>query len=190
MKLSAQDWHRRFVQQAAWTSTLREHLLGRLEEKTPKTLEVGCGTGAVLAELSDRFPEVHGLDPNLTYLVLAGENADQARRVLGDGHTLPYADGSFDLVTCHFLLLWVDNPLQVVEEMHRVARPGGAVFAFAEPDYGGRIDYPAELEPLGRWQEAALQTQGACTRLGRRLAEIFHQAGLAQVETGLLGGQW
>jgi hypothetical protein len=74
--------------------------------------------------------------------------------------------------------------------MRRVTRPGGWVLALAEPDYGGRVDYPEALIPLGVLQEAALSRQGAQTRLGRRLAALFHDAGLAEIETGVLGGQW
>ena len=74
--------------------------------------------------------------------------------------------------------------------MRRVTRPGGWVLAMAEPDYGGRIDYPEDLIYLGELQETALRRQGAETRLGRRLSALFHAAGLQEVETGVLGGQW
>jgi hypothetical protein len=71
-----------------------------------------------------------------------------------------------------------------------VVRSGGWVLSLAEPDYGGRVDYPEELIRLGELQEAALRQQGAETRLGRRLGTLFHSAELKQVETGMLGGQW
>jgi hypothetical protein len=74
--------------------------------------------------------------------------------------------------------------------MRRVTRSGGSVIALAEPDYGGRIDYPEELAILGRHQAAALRKQGADPRMGRRLAEVFHQLGLQDIEVGVLGGQW
>ena len=74
--------------------------------------------------------------------------------------------------------------------MVRAARPGSAIIAFAEPDYGGRIDYPPELEELGKLQTQALRRQGADPLTGRKLNEIFHRAGLKNIETGLLGGQW
>ena len=62
--------------------------------------------------------------------------------------------------------------------------------ALAEPDYGGRIDYPESLSELGTQQEQALLRQGAFTRLGRRLGAIFQRSGLTEIETGVLGGQW
>ncbi|HIE56609.1 MAG TPA: methyltransferase domain-containing protein [Anaerolineales bacterium] len=185
------DWHRRFTRQAQWTRALRDYLLPRVGEKSAaRTLEVGCGTGAVLTELSETLSFTAGLDVNFTYLNLAMRNTPQARLTQGDAHTLPYASNNFDLTLCHFLLLWVDDPLQVISEMVRVTRSGGAVLALAEPDYGGRIDYPVELGVLGDWQRASLRRQGADPLMGRRLAGLFHQAGIEAVETGILGAQW
>jgi hypothetical protein len=43
---------------------------------------------------------------------------------------------------------------------------------------------------LGAWQAEALQRQGADPYIGRRLRQLFKQAGLEHVETGVLGGQW
>jgi ubiquinone/menaquinone biosynthesis C-methylase UbiE len=103
---------------------------------------------------------------------------------------LPLAANSFDIVYCHFFLLWVVDATQALAEMNRVARPGGWVLALAEPDYGGRIDYPPPLASAGRLQLEALRAQGAEPETGRRLAHLFHQAGLTQIRTGVLGGQW
>jgi hypothetical protein len=64
------------------------------------------------------------------------------------------------------------------------------VLALAEPDYGGRIDYPPELAELGRLQVASLRQQGAEPELGRRLIGLFTNLGLESVEVGVLGAQW
>jgi len=55
----------------------------------------------------------------------------------GDASRLPFADGFFDLTYCHYLFLWLKHPLQALQEMKRVTRPGGWVATFAEPDYEG-----------------------------------------------------
>jgi SAM-dependent methyltransferase len=187
------DWHSRFTQQARWTASLRRHLFERLGlDQSRSILEVGCGTGAILQELASR-PEaglVSGLDLNPNFLSQASLHAPSALLVQGDAHRLPYASASFDAVLCHFLLLWVAEPAVVLAEMARLIRPGGSLMALAEPDYGGRIDYPEALAQLGQWQEAALQSQGADTRLGRRLGALFTAAGLVEVQVGLLGGEW
>lgn len=191
MTLTPQDWHRRFTQQAQWTKDLRTYLYQRAGiENAHCILEVGCGTGAVLRDFPEKVPFHTGLDIDRTHLNVAMRISPKAKLTQGDGHTLPYPEDRFDISLCHFLLLWVDDPTQVVDEMVRVTRPGGAVLALAEPDYGGRIHYPEELGQLGEWQTESLRKQGADPLMGRKLAGLFHGAGLQSVETGALGGQW
>ncbi len=180
------EWHKRFVQQAAWTSELRLYLFGRAGmEAAHRVLEVGCGTGAILSGLTSPAA-VHGLDREPARLVEAHRHAPQARLACADVLALPYASGVFDITFCHFLLLWVHNPLQALCEMKRVTRTGGSLLALAEPDYLARVDRPDVLAPLGRWQTESLRQQGADPGLGSRLAELFRQAGIRPIETGLL----
>ena len=192
MTLTALEWHERFLQQASWTAALRDYLfpLAGLPGAA-RVLEVGCGTGAVLKDVMYRTDAVvYGLDINQEYLNRNRLQSLEALLTLGDAHHLPFLDVVFDLVFCHFLLLWVADPASVVQEMARVTRPGGAVLALAEPDYGGRVDFPEGLSKLGKLQTEALRRQGADPFLGRKLANLFQQAGLKDVETGVLGGRW
>ncbi|MEZ0395957.1 MAG: methyltransferase domain-containing protein [Anaerolineales bacterium] len=185
------DWHTRFEQQAGWTRHLRAYLFRRAGiEQARRVLEVGCGTGAVLAEVpgpAARF----GLDLEPARLSEARLHAPAARLVCADAHALPFPDAAFDLTFCHFLLLWLRDPLRALGEMKRVTRPGGFILALAEPDYSRRLDRPAELEPLGRWQTESLRRQGADPSLGGRLADLFQRAGIRLLETGSLrqGGE-
>jgi SAM-dependent methyltransferase len=180
------DWHKRFVQQAAWTKDLRTYLFNRSGMGCArKVLEVGCGTGAILSEL-DTPAAIHGLDLQPASLVQARLNAPRASLACGDALSLPYESGVFDLTFCHFLLLWVHDPLQVLYEMKRLTRPGGSLLALAEPDYTQRVDRPDELSTLGRWQIESLQRQGADPGLGGRLADLFKQASIPLIEAGCL----
>ena len=185
-------WHTRFVQQAQWTQSLRHHLYERADlARARRVLEVGCGTGAVLTELlMQSHGDIIGLDISSDYLTFTAHNLPGIPLTRGDAHGLPYQSRIFDVTLCHFLLLWVIDPVTVVREMARVTQPGGVVLALAEPDYGGRIDYPEELGVLGDWQQTALRQQGADPLIGRRLRAVLQQAGLSDVEAGLLGGQW
>jgi SAM-dependent methyltransferase len=145
-----------------------------------RVLEVGCGTGAILQEI--RSPAaLHGLDLDPAALFKCRVHAPGVSLTCSDGHRLPYPNRSFDIVFCHFLLLWVRDPLQVVCEMARV---GLSVLALAEPDYDHRVDEPAALEPLGRWQAESLRRQGADPSFGAGLAETFHRAGIELIEAG------
>ncbi|NOY97662.1 MAG: class I SAM-dependent methyltransferase [Chloroflexi bacterium] len=179
-------WHRRFTQQAGWTRELRAYLFRQAGlDRARRVLEVGCGTGAILADLP-ASAALHGLDLNLPRLTLARIHAPAASLANGDALALPYPSRTFDATLCHFLLLWAVDPLQALCEMARVTRPGGALLALAEPDYSGRIDQPPELSQLGQWQAESLRRQGADPDLGRGLAELFERAGIAPVETGTI----
>ncbi len=181
------DWHARFRQQAGWTRALRAYLYRRAGmAQATRVLEAGCGTGAVLSDLATRAT-VYGLDLDGSRLAQAHLHADRAVLTCGNALRLPYASGSFDITFCHFLLLWVPDPLQALREMRRVTRPGGSVLAMAEPDYDKRVDKPRTLIPLGRWQTESLRRQGADPGVGARLAELFEQAGIPLVEAGRLG---
>ena len=182
------DWHARYTQQAAWTRNLRAYLFEKAGlVRARRVLEVGCGTGAILRELSTPA-SLHGLDLDPAALTECRIHTPGAELVQGNALSLPYPNASFDIVYCHFLLLWVRDPLQALTEMKRVTQPGGHILAFAEPDYSQRIDRPAALIPLGRWQTEALQRQGADPGFGARLAESFFQAGIQLRETGTIQG--
>ena len=180
------NWHDRYVQQAGWTRDLRNYLFDKAGLKTARrVLEVGCGTGAILSEL-DSSASPHGLDLDAGALMDARVHAPAATLVRGDALSLPYADFTFDITFCHFLLLWVRDPLAAVREMARVTRRQGQgyVLALAEPDHTTRVDKPHSLMQLGKWQTESLRKQGADVSFGARLADTFARAGIEIVETG------
>ncbi len=180
------------MQQAGWTGQLRRYLLNRLNlDRKSRVLEVGCGTGAITAALSEETPaRIFGLDLNLSFLGLARQHDRETAFCGGNALALPFPDRCFSAVVCHFFLLWIADPACALTEMARVTRPGGAIIALAEPDYGGRVDFPPQLDELGNRQAEALRQQGAAPGRGRELAGLFHAVGLQAVETGVLGGQW
>lgn len=179
------NWHSRYLQQASWTRDLRAYLFTQAGLKNARrVLEVGCGTGAILRDLTGPAT-FHGLDLNPASLKECRGHAPGALLTQGDGHFLPYPDQSFDIIFCHFLLLWVKDPLQVVNEMARVGR---SVLALAEPDYSQRVDEPPGLKPLGIWQTEALRRQGANPSFGTSLAETFFKSGIRLIETGPIQG--
>jgi len=178
------DWHRRYLQQAQWTRDLRAYVFKQAGlEKASHILEVGCGTGAILTEIPEPA-SLHGLDVDLAALTQSRVHAPGAALVQGNALELPYSTQIFDIVYCHFLLLWVRDPLQALFEMKRVAKRGAHIIAFAEPDYTARVDQPRELVRLGEWQTESLRRQGADPGLGARLADLFFSAGIKIVETG------
>jgi SAM-dependent methyltransferase len=103
---------------------------------------------------------------------------------------LPFSAETFGVTFCHYLLMWVNGPIQILEEMRRVTRPDGWVIALAEPDHQARIDYPPPLDALGQTQTQALERQGVEINMGRKLRSLFFQTGLVDVQVGILGAQW
>jgi SAM-dependent methyltransferase len=186
------DWHLRYQQQAGWTRQARQFLANQVNlAGANRILDVGCGTGALFPDLVSASPaRIHGLDINLESLRFAQAQDSSLALTGGDAGRLPYAAGSFDITLCHFLLLWLPDPSAGLSEMARVTRPGGYVCALAEPDYGGRIDYPPVFEQPGRLQTQSLQDQGADPFIGRKLPALLSHAGLREIQTALIGGHW
>ncbi len=181
------NWHDRYLRQAIWTRTLRSYLFNRSGLGTSRrVLEVGCGTGAILADLPESDAAIYGLELDRTTIGQCRQHASAALLTSGDALALPFASGSFDIVFCHFLLLWIRDPLRALHEMKRATASSGYVVAFAEPDYGARIDRPAELALLGQRQNEALERQGAALRRGAELAGLFQGAGIRILETGTI----
>ena len=181
------NWHERYLRQASWTLRLRSYLLDRSGYASARrVLEVGCGTGAVLADLPRAGALIYGLELDRTTIGECRQHAPDSLLTSGNALSLPFASACFDIAFCHFLLLWIDDSLRALQEMKRVTAHLGYVIAFAEPDYGGRLDQPAELAWLGQRQNEALQRQGAALRRGAELAGLFRAAGIRILEAGTI----
>lgn len=186
-KFTSKNWHERFLVQAKWTHELRNYLLNKIPDSLQtKILEIGCGTGAVLSQIPHQNSKIYGLDINFHHLSFCHNLIPKSRLTCGDAHSLPYKEDVFDVVYCHFMLLWASQPKSVVAEFVRVGRSGGKIFLLAEPDYGGRIDHPPALVSLGMAQTVSLQKQGANPNMGRWLRDIAIQVGLKNIESGIL----
>lgn len=168
--------HELLQQQAAWLAPARSRLLRRVHiARRRRVLDLGCGSGAVTAELARRCSgKVVALDRSQQALKRELEAFAGAQAVCGDAARLPLADASFDLVFCQFALMWLDVTA-VVREIHRVLQPGGVLVAI-EPDYGGLIEHPPSLATRDLWL-AALDRAGADPTVGRKLPERLAAAG-------------
>ena len=191
-RLSLADWHERYKQQAQWSQNVRQYLFEQITTGPgDKILEVGSGTGAVSDLLSNETGgQVYGIDIDFPSLLFSKKAYAQLNLSAADGFHLPFADKVFRITYCHYLLLWVQNPLAILKEMARVTQPGGYVVALSEPDYKARIDYPKPLDKLGQQQTQALKDQGVDTQIGRKLGRLFRQAGLREITVGILGARW
>ncbi|MBN1641563.1 MAG: methyltransferase domain-containing protein [Anaerolineae bacterium] len=186
---SVEAAHQQFVRQARWTQGTRSQLYRRARLlQAERVLDVGCGTGAVTSEVASRTRgHVTGVDIDADALAFARQHDDRSLYEYGDAHHLPYPDDQYDLVLCHFALLWIGDPPQALREMARVLRPAGRVLVCAEPDYGGRLDWP-DL-PIRVWQTEGLRRQGAHPTIGRELRHLLVAAGF-DAEVGVMPSLW
>ncbi|MBM3957553.1 MAG: class I SAM-dependent methyltransferase, partial [Gemmatimonadetes bacterium] len=124
--------------QAARTAPMRRHLYRKASlARRSRVLDVGCGTGGVTAEIAAATAGgVVGVDRDAGLLEYAASACGTAEFVQADCERLPFPDGAFDMVTCHFFLMWARDAGAAVREMVRVLEPGGVLLAAAEPDYG------------------------------------------------------
>jgi len=108
-------------------------------------LDVGCGTGVVAVTAARAGAKVRGLDLTPGLLERARHNAALARVEVdfteGDVESLPYADGTFDVVLSQFGHMFGPRPEVTTAEMLRVLRPGGRIaFSTWPPEHGmGRL---------------------------------------------------
>jgi SAM-dependent methyltransferase len=185
------DWDRRYFQQSLWTKPLRDYLVKGLSiPPTSRVLEVGCGTGVICSDFENQNPCIQfGLDINFDCLRIATRNNPKIGYICGDALSLPFQDGTFDLVFCHYFLLWVSNPDLALQEIKRVLHSSGTLLVFAEPDHMSRIDAPVSLEFLGRLQTDSLIRQGADVSIGRKIPSLLSDAGFSNIEYGISGFQ-
>ncbi|MSO19143.1 MAG: class I SAM-dependent methyltransferase [Acidobacteria bacterium] len=113
--------------------------VGALRDQVRKSqylgLDIGCGPAQIPVKTLQRVPGLRlvGLDGAGNMLRCARANAVQAgvedRLILaqGDAKNLPFADGTFSIVTCNSMLHHARDPLALLREIRRVAAPGAAI---------------------------------------------------------------
>jgi ubiquinone/menaquinone biosynthesis C-methylase UbiE len=105
------------------------HLTGDLPDGAD-VLEVAPGPGYFAIEMA-RLDRLHvtGLDISHTFVEIARENARQAGVSVdfqqGNASSMPFAEGSFDLIICQAAFKNFSQPGKAIDEMYRVLRGGG-----------------------------------------------------------------
>jgi trans-aconitate methyltransferase len=162
-------------------------------------IDLGCGPSGILGLLSAAVApggRVVGLDADPAHVATAAAAAGRSgpgniEVIRGDARHTGLPSGSFDLVHARTLLVTIPEPAEVLAEMVRLARPGGWV-ASQEPDVEHALCYP----PLPAWDRlrgifrAAATRGGADMNIGRRLAEMYRQAGLVDVQVQVHAGTY
>jgi SAM-dependent methyltransferase len=145
-----------------------------------RALDVGCGPGALTAELVRRLGAgaVCAVDPSEPFTAAVRERCPGADVRLAAAERLPFGDDAFDVTAAQLVVHFMDSPVAGLREMGRVTRPGGVVAACVWDHAGGRGPLTRfwravrELDPLAE-DESGL----AGVREGH-LAQLLGQAGL------------
>lgn len=94
-----------------------------------RLLDVGCGNGNVLAEITNKRLTLAGIDLSPAMIRIAKERlGERAELRVGDAEMLPYEDGQFDVVICNASFHHYPHPDQVLREMNRVLKKNGLLF--------------------------------------------------------------
>ena len=147
-----------------------------------RVLDVGCGPGALVAELVARVGSEHvsAVDPSAPFVEAARHRFPGVAVRVASAEALPFADGVFDAALAQLVVHFMADAVAGVREMARVTRRGGAVVACVWDMDGG-----SPLTPF--WQavhEIDPSATGEAWRPGTRegdLARIFMNAGLHDV---------
>jgi SAM-dependent methyltransferase len=148
-----------------------------------RVLDVGCGPGALTAELVARVgaDSVVAIDPSQPFVDAARARYTGVDVRLGTAEELPFPDDEFDAAIAQLVVQFMRDPAAGVGEMARVTRPGGAVVACVWDHGGGQ----GPLSPL--WDAAraldpgvAGESLGVGTREGG-LEHLFQEVGLEDV---------
>lgn len=154
-------------------------------------IDLGCGPRGILDLLAQRVApdgRVVGLDSDPAHTAMAAEFAatcqlGEVELVTADARHTGLPDAAFDVVHARTLLVNVPAPADVVAEMTRLARPGGWV-ASTEPDTEQTVCYPTlpEFDRMRELFHIAFRRNGADPWVGRRVPELFREAGLIEVQ--------
>jgi ubiquinone/menaquinone biosynthesis C-methylase UbiE len=153
-------------------------------------IDVGCGVLGVVHLLADRVGaggRVVGLDREATMVESGRRFTEQhglaVEFIEADATATGLPDHSFDLVHARTLLLNVQNPGEILDEMVRIAKPGSVV-AVQEPDasaWNCDPPHPAFDILRGAILDAYRRT-GKDFSIGRRIARMLRDAGVQDVQ--------
>jgi SAM-dependent methyltransferase len=153
-----------------------------------RLLDVGCGPGALTAELARRDGQdsVSAVEPSASFAAAVSARLPGVDVRRATAEQLPFPDHVFDGALAQLVIHFMTDPVAGLREMGRVTRPGGIVAACVWDHAGGRGPLTAFWSAVRELDPAADdESHLAGTREGH-LARLFAQAGLGRAETATL----
>lgn len=101
-------------------------ILGTIELKDKKILDIGCGNGNDLARFRKLgVAEACGIDPSEEFVKAAQLKNPDSKIIIGKGERLPFDNESFDVVVSKYAAQTSPDVPQVLKEVARILRAGG-----------------------------------------------------------------
>jgi SAM-dependent methyltransferase len=153
-----------------------------------RALDVGCGPGALTAELVVRLgaENVSAIDPSDAFIVAARERNPEVDVRRAPAEEIPFADATFDFALAQLVVHFMADAVTGLREMARVTRSSGTVAACVWDYYGGTSPLSPFWSALAEFDPTAgNESQLAGAREGH-LGDLFREAGLADVQQSAL----
>jgi SAM-dependent methyltransferase len=147
-------------------------------------LDVGCGPGALTAELTARVgpADVSAVDPSESFVAAArGRNPGVDVRQAA-AESLPFVDGAFDRALAQLVVHFMADPVKGLREMSRVARGNGLVAACVWDHGGGTGPLSPFWDAVHALDPGARDESGLPGSREGDLSRLFGAAGLHAVE--------
>lgn len=107
---------------------LYESVLQRSELANARSsLDVGCGPGLAVQVFAQKITNASGIDASAAFIEIAHERLPSRNFRVGEMESMPYADGSFDVVTGFNAFQYAASPKNALREARRVTQPGGVI---------------------------------------------------------------
>ena len=136
--------------------SINKHVLPLMDlDLQDDLLDVGCGPGYFLKKHASNVRSVAGLDFSEVMIKMATRKnrarikAGTAKFVQGEASKLPWNDNTFSIVTSTGSFVAFPKPLDSIEEMYRVLRPGGRAVISIEWNAEDGVDHSKKIKEWG-----------------------------------------
>ena len=152
-------------------------------------LEAGCGTGAQTRTIVSKNPESTFISVDLSASSLAKAkasitelNLSNVKFALANILHLPYENDHFDHIFVCFVLEHLPNPIEALEKLKRVLKPGGTLMII-EGDHGSTYFHPSSpaAHQAIQAQVVLQQQKGGDANIGRKLYPMLVDIGYTNV---------
>jgi SAM-dependent methyltransferase len=153
-----------------------------------RALDVGCGPGALTAELVRRLGAraVSAADPSASFVEAVRSRLPDVDVRVATAERLPFPDGGFDRALAQLVVHFMTDPVAGLSEMARVTRPSGLVAACVWDHAGGSGPLSTFWQAVRELDPQARDESGLAGAREGQLAELFAAAGLDGIESSLL----